>query len=219
MVKPRKVIVFGLREMAELAHFYLTHDSPYEVIAFCVNGEFIKQNTFLGIPVIALEEIPYSPNEVSFFAPLYANQMNETRKKVFCDIKCKGFQFITYVSSKAFTWNSKIGENCFIFEGCNLQPYTSIGDNNIIWSFSHLGHHSCIGNHNFISGHVVIAGKNVIGDHCFLGTNSCTREELNIADGTLLGQSASLISDTDEWSIYLGVPAKKVLNKSSKDAI
>ena len=28
-----KVVVFGQSQWAELAHFYLTHDSPHEVVA------------------------------------------------------------------------------------------------------------------------------------------------------------------------------------------
>jgi len=29
-----KVVIFGTEELAQVAHFYLTHDSPYEVVAF-----------------------------------------------------------------------------------------------------------------------------------------------------------------------------------------
>lgn len=29
-----KVVLFGTEELAQVAHFYLTHDSPYEVNCF-----------------------------------------------------------------------------------------------------------------------------------------------------------------------------------------
>ena len=32
-----KVIIFGLNDFVELAHYYLTTDSNYEVVAFTVN--------------------------------------------------------------------------------------------------------------------------------------------------------------------------------------
>lgn len=212
-----RVIIFGLQQMAELAHYYLTNDSDYEVSAFCVNQEFKNCEIFHGLPVVSFEEIEnkFPPSSFYFFAPLYANKMNMIRRDIYHRIKFKGYKFISYISSKAYTWNSKIGENCFIFEGCNIQPYVKIGDDNIIWSFTHIGHHSVLGDHNFISGHVVVAGNNKIGDNCFLGTNSSTRENLSIADGTLLGQGASLISDTTNHSVYLGVPAKKKEGLSS----
>ena len=31
-----KVIIFGILDTAELAHYYLTNDSEYEVVAFTV---------------------------------------------------------------------------------------------------------------------------------------------------------------------------------------
>ena len=34
-----KVIIFGLGDMAELAHYYLENDSEHEVIAFCVDNK------------------------------------------------------------------------------------------------------------------------------------------------------------------------------------
>ena len=40
-----KVILFGLGVESEMNHFYLTHDSPYEVVAFTVNQEYIKEDT------------------------------------------------------------------------------------------------------------------------------------------------------------------------------
>ena len=37
----RKVVVFGISDLAELAHYYLTNDSPYEIVAFTVNKEYL----------------------------------------------------------------------------------------------------------------------------------------------------------------------------------
>lgn len=51
-----KVIIFGIGQIAEIAHFYLTHDSEHEVVAFTVDKEFLNQNTFHDLPVVAYEE-------------------------------------------------------------------------------------------------------------------------------------------------------------------
>ena len=39
-----KVIIFGCKVTAELAHYYLTEDSNHEVVAFCVNKEFMPES-------------------------------------------------------------------------------------------------------------------------------------------------------------------------------
>ena len=49
-----KVIVFGVGQLASLAYFYLTHDSPYEVTGFTVDRDYLKESEFFGLPVVAL---------------------------------------------------------------------------------------------------------------------------------------------------------------------
>ena len=38
-----KVVIFGVGQWAELAHFYLTHDSPHEVAAFTLDRDYIER--------------------------------------------------------------------------------------------------------------------------------------------------------------------------------
>ncbi len=46
-----KVVLFGLRDFASLAHYYLKYDSPHEVVAFTVDREFVPdQPTFRRLP-------------------------------------------------------------------------------------------------------------------------------------------------------------------------
>lgn len=207
-----KIIIFGNQEFAEIAHYYFVNDSNYLPVAFCVDGNFIKESKFCNLPIISYEEISkyYSTNEYFFHTAIYANKMNMIRKSIYEKIKNKGYKFVSYISSKSYTWNSKIGENSFVLEGCNIQPFTSVGNNNVIWSFTHLGHHSVIGDHNFISGHVVIAGHNNIRDNCFIGTNTATRDNIKISSFSFIGQSSSITKNIDEEGFaWIGSPAKK----------
>jgi hypothetical protein len=43
--KINKVIIFGILDNSELAHYYLTTDSEYDVVAFTVNEEFLTWMT------------------------------------------------------------------------------------------------------------------------------------------------------------------------------
>ena len=67
------VVIFGVKDFAELAHFYLMHDSPHQVVAFTVNREYLPDPpVFRGLPVIPFEEIEsiYPPSEFQMFAPM-----------------------------------------------------------------------------------------------------------------------------------------------------
>ena len=38
----KPVIIFGIGELAQLVHFYLTHDSELQVVAFSVDREYLN---------------------------------------------------------------------------------------------------------------------------------------------------------------------------------
>lgn len=212
------VIIFGSSDNAQMAKWYLENDSIYKPVAYCVDSAFITQNTIDGLPVIPFEEIEQKlpPENNKFFAPIYTTKMNKLREEIVFRIKNKGYKFITYVNSKANISNAAIGENCFLLEYVNLQPFTIIEDNVIVWSQSHIGHHSVIRKNNFVSSHVIIAGHCIIDSYCFLGSNSSYRENIHIAEGCFIGMGSTVVKNTEPWSLYLGTPAKKQKNINSE---
>ena len=54
-MKTQQIIVFGTGEIAELADFYFTHDSKFEVVGFTVDSAYIKQAEFRSRPVLPFE--------------------------------------------------------------------------------------------------------------------------------------------------------------------
>ncbi len=216
-----KVIIFGILDTAELAHYYLEHDSEHEVVAFTVNREYIQQESFRGLPLVAFEDVQtiFSPDDYHFFAPLTARNMNRNREKIYLEAKEKGYRFVSYISSHATILDrSVVGENCFILEDNTIQPFTSIGNNVVLWSGNHIGHHGQIKDHVFFTSHVVMSGHCTIESYSFFGVNATVRDYLHVAQGTLLGMAAALTKNSEEWGIYVGNPAKKVPGKQSFEA-
>ena len=216
-----KVVLFGVLDTAELAHYYLEHDSEHEVVAFTVNREYLKDNSFRGLPLVAFEDVEtlFPPNEYLFFAPLTARNMNRNREKIYQEAKAKGYDFISYISSKATIFDrSVVGENCFILEDNTIQPFTTIGNNVVLWSGNHIGHHGQIQDHVFFTSHVVLSGHCTVESYSFFGVNSTIRDYTRIAQGTLVGMASAITKETEEWGIYIGNPAKKVPGKKSFEA-
>lgn len=214
-----KIIIFGIQDFAELAHYYLENDSEHEVVAFSVNEDYIPENKiFCGLPIVAFENIEkeYPVTDFKFFAPMSPKKMNRLREQVYYAIKTKGYELISYVSSKATLFNNSIGDNCFILENNTIQPFTSIGHNVILWSGNHIGHHSTIKDHIMVTSHVVLSGHCVIENYCTLGVNATIRDGLTIAEGTFVAMAASVIKSTDSWGMYKGNPAQKA-EKSTKE--
>ena len=214
-----EIIIFGSGEIAQLAKYYFDTDSGYEVVGFCVDKDYRLGDSFEGLPLVDFEEIDkiYSHEEYKMFIALSYSEMNEIRERKYHEAKEKGYELVSYISSKcSYLSQFSCGDNCFILEDNTIQPFVKIGSNVTLWSGNHIGHHSELKNHIFISSHVVISGHCIVNSNVFLGVNSTVGHAVNIAKGTLLGASTIITKDTEEGAVY--VPQRSVkLDKISYD--
>ena len=207
MITKKTLIIFGTSDIAELAHYYFSHDSDYEVIAFSVDKDYFSLSDFCGLPVIPFEDIAkkYPPDRHDFFIGLGYSNLNQIRKEKYIAAKSLGYHMASYISSRANVLNDgKIGENCFILEDNTIQPYVTIGNNVTLWSGNHIGHHSTILDHCFISSHVVISGGVEVGNSCFIGVNATLRDHIKIGEKCVIGAGALILSDAEPEGVYLG---------------
>jgi sugar O-acyltransferase (sialic acid O-acetyltransferase NeuD family) len=201
------LVIFGVAEQAQLAHFYFSKESDYEVVAFTVDDTYITTKEFCGLPVIAFEQIMevYPPNTHSFFLALGYSKLNQVRKDKYLAAKALGYRIASFISPHATILNEgQIGDNCFILEDNTIQPFVTIGDNVTLWSGNHIGHHSTIKDHCFIASHVVISGGVEIGEQCFIGVNATLRDHIKIGERCVIGAGTLLLADTDPEGVYIG---------------
>lgn len=210
MKKP--LVIFGSGDIAQLAHYYFSTDSNYEVVAFTVDANYIKESEFCGLPVVAFEDVAkkYPPDSYDFFVALSYSKLNAVRKEKFLAAKERGYKLVSFISSCATIFNEgRIGENCFIFEDNTIQPFVTIGNNVTLWSGNHIGHHSVIHDHTFIASHVVISGGVEIGEQCFVGVNATLRDHIKIGDRCVVGAGALLLADADPEGVYIGAATER----------
>ena len=210
-MKNAKIVIIGEGETAELAYEYFTHDSEYEVVAFAVERAFAKKTDLFGLPVVHFEDIEqlYPAQEYSAFVAISYTQLNRVRARLYQETKRKGYQMVSYISSRAFVWhNVEVGENCMIMENNVVQYAVRVGNNVVMWSGNHVGHQTVIHDHVFVSSHVVISGYCEIGENCFLGVNSCLANNISIGKDCLIGMGAVVNKSTEERKVYVGNPAK-----------
>jgi sugar O-acyltransferase (sialic acid O-acetyltransferase NeuD family) len=203
--KNKQLVIVGEGETALIAYEYFTHDSPYEVIAFTVEKNFIKKDSIYELPVLPFEDIEnhYSPEQFEMFVAISSTQLNRLRTRLYRLAKQKGYKLASYISTSSFVWrNVEIGENCFIFENNTIQPFVKIGNNVVIWSGNHIGHNSIIKDNCFISSHVVISGFCEIGENCFLGVNSTIINNIKIAQDCFIGANVLIQKNTKEGYVY-----------------
>jgi sugar O-acyltransferase (sialic acid O-acetyltransferase NeuD family) len=204
MSKTRKLVIFGLEDFGQLAYEYFTHDSAYEVVGFCVDGEYLKTNELFGLPALPFEEVDrrFPPADHDLYAAVVYGKLNRIREDICNRAKAKGYRLASYISSRASVWrNASFGEHCFIFEDNTIQPFVTVGSNVVMWSGNHIGHHSRIGNHCFITSHVVVSGWCDVGDYCFLGVNSTLANNTHIGEQCWVSHGSILGGDIPAHSL------------------
>ena len=162
----KKLVLFGNGDYAEAVYHTLADDSVFEIAGFTVNAQYIEEKTFLGLPVVAFEEVEsvFSPTDHEMLLPISFQRLNQLRQERYEQAKAKGYALATYVSSNATRRsNSSIGENCLVFEYSCISPGAKVGNNVTICQNVLIGHHVVVEDHCFISPGAVLLGGVTVG--------------------------------------------------------
>ena len=205
----KKLLIFGTTQIAEMAHFYFTLTGR-EVVGFCLDSAYIKENTLLGLPIYPFEEIQkrFPPEQYELFVAIGYSKVNQSRRDKYLEAKAIGYTLPTCISPHAVVHSKNIGDNCLIMDMNNIHPYTRIGSNVLFSNANHVGHHTIIEDHVFIAANVTLCGNVVIGEGSFLGVDCSVREGVKIGRYNVLGMGVAIQKDTADNAIYTAAPAK-----------
>ena len=87
---------------------------------------------------------------------------------------------------------------------------TIIENNCFIMKHSHIGHDCWIMDNVTISCGAKIGGHSVIKEDSNIGLNAVLHQFTTIEQGCMIGASAFIKGQTEEYSKYVGVPAKRI---------
>jgi sugar O-acyltransferase (sialic acid O-acetyltransferase NeuD family) len=204
-----KLLIFGTGTLGEIANYYFSNDSDYEVQGFIDRDDVVLEaQAFLGKQVYNWSQTKekFTPEEISVFVAIGYRKTNQIRQERYEMITNDGYTCASYISSKVVNMAINIGENCFILENNVLQPFVKIGNNVTLWSGNHIGHHSSIDDNAFITSHVVISGKCNIGKNSFIGVNSCLRDGITIGEYSVIGSGSIVMADCEPRSVFSAKP-------------
>jgi sugar O-acyltransferase (sialic acid O-acetyltransferase NeuD family) len=201
----KKVLIFGLGAFAEVAHAYLTEDSPHEVSAFTAHEAFLTERSFRGLEVVPFEAVErtHPPDRFRIFVAVGFKRVNRARAEVYEACKRKGYEFVSHVHSRASrSAEATVGENCFVLENCVLQPGVRVGNNVVIWAGSVVCHHARIDDHCFLASGVTVSGGVNVGAYTFVGANATLRDGITVGAHCVIGAGAVILRDAKEKGVY-----------------
>ncbi len=205
MAKP--IIIFGNKDLAEMANFYFTQ-AGRPVAGFTMDNP--EKDTYLSKPMYDFSTVylDCTTKEYDMFAPMYSNI---AREKIYWKIRDLGYRMVNYVHDTAYIWDPRVinvGMNNFVQEHNVIQYGTTVGDNNIFWAGNHIGHHGVIGAHNYFSSHVVLSGHCKVANGNFFGVNCTIKDDTDIAEGNYFGAGCYVSKNIEtNNTLYYGTPA------------
>lgn len=214
-----RLVIFGTGEIGELAKFYFENDSEFEVVAFCADDEYVREDIIFGLPVVAMSDLvaKYPPEEHVAHVAISYREINRIRERKYNELKKLNYQLATYISSRSVHWKDlKHGDNCFILENQTIQPKVVIGNNVMIWSGNHIGHGTRIEDHVYISSHVVISGNCEIGERSFLGVNAAIKDFVRIGRENFVTMGANVTADSGDGDVHLAGTGTVLVGDSDK---
>ncbi len=209
----RQIVIFGAGQAAATATRYFHADTAHRVAGYVVDAEFLASSDFLGLPVVAVEEViaRFPPDQCHAFVPMGAARMNALRTEKFSLMKSMGYRFVSYVhSSNDVYGKGSVGENCFILERQTTNYDCAIGDNVVMWSGCHIGDGSRIGDNCFLGSHVVVNGFVEVGAGSYLSSNCTLVHHVKIGARSFIGANALIASDTAEGAVHVIEPTQAV---------
>jgi sugar O-acyltransferase (sialic acid O-acetyltransferase NeuD family) len=213
-----KIVIFGAKAFAEIAHYYFTHDSDYSVAAFTVDAAYLQESAFLGLPIVAFEEVEkyFLPDEYGMFVAVGIRKVNRQRAAKVAEAEAKGYRLVSFLSSKAgVAPDLQIHPNTMIMEHAALHPFVEIGRDTVIWSATRIAFHTRIGDHCWITS--PIFGESVtVGDYTFIGLNATIAPFVSIGKSNIIGAGALILKDTKDFEVYKGHASTPARVRSSR---
>lgn len=184
--KPRNkpILIFGAAVLAEMAYFYFTFDAKRQVAGFVVDRPYYKSSLFLGLPVVAFDEVVhfFPPEKYEMFVALGPVKQNRIRAAKVAQAVTLGYSLASYISSRAkigknVTW----GRHVMILEGCVIDDGASLGNDVILQSKSIVGKKAVVKDHVYMYANARVRPQTVVKPYKLLQSlHSLERHEHNL---------------------------------------
>lgn len=202
----RKLFIFGTQNFADMAYYLFSTDSAYSVGGFTVDGAYMKETSFNGLPVVPFEEIDrvLDRTQDDIFCAVGVGGINSQRAVRVAALSDQGFRLASFVSSTARVPPGFVARpNTMIMDQVNVHPGVAVGADTVIWSNSRIALKARLGDHVWVTS-AVIGDSSRIGDFSFIGLNATIGPFVSIGRQNLVGAGAVILHDTQDYQVFRG---------------
>lgn len=200
------IVIFGISKVSEVVFTCIKDDNSFNVVGFCVDKEYLQEDTKFGLPVVAFEEIEniFPPNKVKMLVAIGYHKMNKVREQKCIDAEAKGYELVSYINKNAdIASNAEVGKNCIILDNVSVESFVKIGNNVCLYCNSTIAHHSTIEDNVWVTSGTVVGGNSTVKKNTFLGINSTIGHNITIGEENFIGAGALVTKSSDDKSAFI----------------
>jgi sugar O-acyltransferase (sialic acid O-acetyltransferase NeuD family) len=178
----------------------------YNIIGFLDDAPEKQDKYYWGIPVLGTTSDLYKYPE-TVLAIGIANPV--VKKKILQNIG-DGYTFPNFIAENSWISNGvDFGKGVIIFPGVSIDYESEIDDFVIINMNCAIGHNAKIGKCSSLAPGVNFAGFTHVAPYSEIGIGVSTIQQIKIGEGGIIGGQSMIIRNTEAYTTYIGVPAKK----------
>jgi sugar O-acyltransferase (sialic acid O-acetyltransferase NeuD family) len=193
------MLCWGNSELARVGEDYLSA-AGFDIRAFIVDKEYVKDNEYLGRPVIT-EPLD---TDYKIFLPISYIGLNKVREEKFKLFESLGFTIVGLRHPAAIISNKAIiGRGCWIQEGSAIQSYSEMGNGCVAWAGSHFGHSAKASDFVWLTSGCVVCSSVEIGERTFVGASAILHPSVKVGRDCIIGSGAIITKDLPDFSVAM----------------
>ena len=199
-----RIVIIGTSTAANNICKFVEKYHLYEVIGFAVNKEYRTTDTYLGKPVYNVEDLEnvIDKSRDFVFVAIQWNRLNADRRKVYENMKAKGYRFTNLVSPLASINGKLVGDNCWITDFVCIDTDAVIGNDVFVKVGAWVGDHTLVDDHCFIGAKSTVAGGVHVGEQSFIGLGAIVFDDTKVGKKCIVGAATALKRNLPDFCVY-----------------
>jgi len=216
----KKILIFGSGVHSKIVFSEIIKLKNYSIIGFV--DDFSKKNKIVETYKNKKYKVIGGINNTKIIANkntvgIIGVGTNFIRKKIFDKVNkiYKNFIWESIISKDSIiSSNVKIGKGSLIVSNSVINTGSKIGDHCLINTSSSIDHDNYFANFASTGPGVTTGGNVTVGELSCLGIGSTIKHQIKIGKNTIIGGQSFVYKNCKSYSIYSGIPAKKIRNRT-----
>lgn len=189
-------------------------ESAGMTIAGILDAPSLKGTSCLGYPVVGTDDdIPLLAADHDFIVTLGSVADPSRRIALHKIVEAAGGSLAKVIASTArVSSHASLGDGTVVLHQATVNAGARVGSGCIINTASNIEHDVTVGDYCHVSTGAMVNGGCSMGARCFIGSGAVIIHGVSIAPGTVIGAGATVCSDIDIPGVYVGVPARIIMN-------